>query len=255
MNFESKLEPISVSFTLKDHIYEVLRTSIMQADIYDSEQDLRLDERKLAEQLGISRTPVREALARLAQDGLVEIIPRKGVFIHRKSMQEILNIIITWAALESMAASMAASNASDADIAALRKFAMSHSATAHKAELSEYSDANIKFHQTILELSGCDLLKSTADQLFVHMYAIRKKAIGEGNRASRSVEDHMEIIRSLEKREAERASMLVREHTMRLHDHIKERWTRLVGHAPVEKSHVEKAPVEKAVGVKKSVRI
>ena len=59
-------------------------------DIYNDEEELRLDERQLAEQLGISRTPIREALARLAQDGLVEILPRKGVFIHRKSLDEIL---------------------------------------------------------------------------------------------------------------------------------------------------------------------
>ena len=108
LSFEVDLKPVAINFTLKDHIYEVLRDSILQIDIYDTEQELRLDERKLAEQLGISRTPIREALARLAQDGLVEIIPRKGVFIHRKSLQEILDMIITWAAVESMAAHMAA---------------------------------------------------------------------------------------------------------------------------------------------------
>lgn len=227
MPLEVDLKPVAINFTLKDHIYEVLRDSILQVDIYDSEQELRLDERKLAEQLGISRTPIREALARLAQDGLVEIIPRKGVFIHRKSLQEILDIIITWAALESMAAHIAASQASDADLDALRKFAMSQSATAKKAELGEYSDANIKFHQSILELSGCDQLKTTAEQLFMHMYAVRKRAMGENNRVLRSIQDHMEIIEALEARDPELASRLVREHTMRLHDHVKERWTRL----------------------------
>ena len=227
MPIDVDLKPVSINFTLKDHIYEVLRTSILQIDIYDSEQDMRLDERKLAEQLGISRTPIREALARLAQDGLVDIIPRKGVFIHRKTKQQILDMVITWAALESMAARLAVDNASDADIKALRKFAMSQSETASKAELSEYSDTNIRFHQSILDLSGCELLRTTADDLFAHMYAVRRRALSEGDRASRSVADHMEIIEALEAREAELASQLVREHTMRLHDHIQERWTRL----------------------------
>jgi len=221
------LKPVVINFTLKDHIYEVLRDSIQALDIYDSEQDLRLDERKLADQLGISRTPIREALARLAQDGLVEILPRKGVFIHRKSLKEILEMVVTWAALESMAAHMAAQLASDSDFAALRKFAMTNSETAKKAELGEYSDANIKFHQSILELSGCELLKTTADGLFMHMNAVRRRALGENNRVTRSVADHMEIIEALEARDSELASRLVREHTMRLHDHINERWTRL----------------------------
>ena len=227
MAISVELKPVAINFTLKDHIYEVLRDGILQVDIYGSEEELRLDERKLAEQLGISRTPVREALARLAQDGLVEIVPRRGVFIHRKSLKEILEIVITWAALESMAAHMAAQHASSEALASLRRFAMLHSTDASKAELSAYSDANIKFHQQILELSGCELLKSTADQLFMHMYAVRKRAMGEDDRARRSVEDHMEIIEALEARDAERASRLVRDHTMRLHDHIEQRWTKL----------------------------
>ena len=104
---------------------------------------------------------------------------------------------------------------------------MRHSVSATKAEISEYSDANIKFHQMILELSGSELLLSTASSLLMHMHAVRKRAMGENNRASRSVADHMEIIEALEERDAELASRLVREHTMRLHDHIDDRWRRL----------------------------
>ena len=227
MTLDVKLKPVAINFTLKDHIYEVLRETILDVDIYDIEEDMRLDERQLAEQLGISRTPIREALARLAQDGLVEIVPRKGVFIHRKSLPEILDMIVTWAALESMAAHIATREASDADLKALRKFAMRNSVSVSTAELSEYSDANIKFHQMILELSGSELLRSTADGLLTHMHAVRRRAMGEGDRASRSVADHIEIIEALEARDAELASRRVREHTMRLHDHIEERWTRL----------------------------
>ena len=227
MMLDVKLKPVAINFTLKDHIYDVLRETILDVDIYDADEDMRLDERQLAEQLGISRTPIREALARLAQDGLLEIVPRKGVFIHRKSLSDILDMIVTWAALESMAAHIATRDASDVDLQALRKFAMRNSISAKKAELSEYSDANIKFHQMILELSGSELLRSTADGLLMHMHAVRRRAMVEGDRASRSVADHMEIIEALEARDAELASRLVREHTMRLHDHINERWKRL----------------------------
>ena len=78
MSLTDALSPISESFSLKDHIYGVLREAILKMNIYQPEVDLRLDERKLAEQLAVSRTPIREALARLAQEGLVVIIPRKG---------------------------------------------------------------------------------------------------------------------------------------------------------------------------------
>ena len=170
MAIDVNLQHVSINFTLKDHIYDVLREGILNVDIYEGDEDLRLDERQLAQQLGVSRTPIREALARLAQDGLVEILPRKGVFIHRKSLDEILDMVVTWAALESMAAHIAASVASTSKIRALREFAERHSVTASSAELSEYSDANIKFHQAIFDMSGSPLLKSTTDGLFAVSY-------------------------------------------------------------------------------------
>ena len=222
-----KLRPISESFTLKDHTFNLLRAAILDMDIYGPEADLRLDERKLAESLGISRTPIREALARLAQEDLVQIVPRKGVFVCRKTREEILEMVVTWAALESMAARLATVHATDADLVALRKFAMKHSSDAVRADIEEYSDANIKFHQFILKLSGCALLGETAEGLFIHMRAIRRRAMGESDRAQRSVVDHMEIIEALVARDADLASSRVREHTMRLHAHISKTWARL----------------------------
>ena len=205
MPISSKLKPISVNFTLKEHIYDVLRNAILDTNIYDDDVDLRLDERKISEQLGISRTPLREALARLEQEGFVDIQPRKGVYILRKSLEEVLEMIVTWAALESMAARLATEHATDANLRALRKFAMKHSQHAARAEIEEYSEANIQFHQQILELSKCSLLRTTADGLFQHMHAVRRRAMGEADRATRSV----------------------REHTMRLHDHVRRTWPKL----------------------------
>ncbi len=227
MSIGDKLSPIAEKFTLKDHTFDVLRAAILDMDIYGADTDLRLDERQMAEKLGISRTPIREALARLAQEGLIEIVPRKGVFVQRKSRLEILEMVVTWAALESMAARLATTVATDGELRALRKFAMKHSSDAARADIEEYSDANIKFHQTILQLSGCSLLKKTADGLFTHMQAVRRRAMGESDRARRSVADHMEIIDALLSREADLAARRVRDHTMRLHDHISKTWTRL----------------------------
>ena len=227
MSIGAKLNPIVESFTLKDHTFKVLRAAIIDIDIYSPDVDLRLDERKLAESLGISRTPIREALARLAQEGLVQIVPRKGVFVIRKTREEILEMVVTWAALESMAARLATVHATDADLLALRKFAMKHSGDAKRVDIEEYSEENIRFHQTILELSGCSLLGATAEGLFIHMRAIRRRAMGESDRARMSVVDHMEIIEALLARDADLAACCVREHTMRLHDHISKTWARL----------------------------
>ena len=222
-----KLQPVATSFSLKDHIYPVLKSAIMEMDIYSADANLRLDERQLAEQLQISRTPIREALARLEREGFVEIKPRKGVFVRPKTLPEVLEIVMVWAALESMAARLVTQVASDKDIATLRTLGVKHSSNSKHAEIEEYSAANIKFHQRILMLSGCSLLSETADRLLQHMHAVRRRAMHEKDRVSRSVVDHMAIIEAIENRESELAAMLVRDHTMKLHDHIKNTWQEL----------------------------
>ena len=116
MTQTANFAPVSERFILRDHIYDVIRDAILKMNIYDENTDLRLDERRMAEQLRISRTPIREALARLDQDGFVEILPRKGVYIRRKTLDEILEMIIVWAALESMAARLATECASERDL-------------------------------------------------------------------------------------------------------------------------------------------
>ncbi|SFR18265.1 GntR family transcriptional regulator [Poseidonocella sedimentorum] len=222
-----KLRPIPSSFTLKDHVYDMLRDAITEMDIYAEDADLRIDERSLAEQLGISRTPLREAIARLERDGLLTVVPRKGVYVQRKSLDEILEMIVAWAALESMAARLATARASDAEISNLRKIAGKYSEDGAGTRISEYSEDNIRFHQRILEISKCALLKEMADGLFLHMHAVRLRAMGEGDRVRRSVVDHEEIIDALERRDPEDAANRVREHTMKLHEHVRRTWTRL----------------------------
>ena len=88
------------------------------------------------------------------------------------------------------------------------------------AKLDEYSEANIEFHQTIIRLSRNQVLIDMAENLFAHMRMIRRKTIGEKDRADRSIRDHINIIEALEARDTERAEQLVRDHALGLADHV-----------------------------------
>ena len=221
------VRPIEDDFSLKNRIYASLREAITSMNIYDEEAQLRLDERELSEKLAISRTPIREALARLEQEGLVRIVPRKGVYIVRKTKAEILEMITVWAALESMAARLIIEQASDEELASLRKLFATFQDGQLQAKIDEYSDTNVEFHQTLLKLSRCQLLQDMADQLFIHLRSIRARTIAEGERAKRSIIDHLHIIEALEARDTELAERLVREHTLNLGKHIEETVTYL----------------------------
>jgi DNA-binding GntR family transcriptional regulator len=216
-----KLRRVETSLGLKDKVYGALKSAVTAMDLYSGNEAPKLDERRLAENLGVSRTPVREALSRLAQEGLVEMIPRRGTFVVRKNKQEILEIISVWAALESMAARLATQVATDEEIGRLRRlFVTFEGATGPQARIDEYSDTNIQFHQRIIALSKSELLKKMADSLFVHMRAIRAQTITERDRADRSIIDHLHIIEAIEARDTELAERLVREHSFGLAEHI-----------------------------------
>src|SRR6266852_8251267 len=208
--------------TFAKEAYAALKRAICAMDIYDHAQEIRLDERRLSEGLGVSRTPIREAMTLLEQEGFVRTRPRRGIFVVRKTKREIVEMITVMAALESMAARLAAERAADADIAGLHRLMDSFRDGSNSERLADYSEANIAFHQAIIRMSGCFLLAEMTENLFIHMLAIRKITIHQDNRAARSITDHMRIIEALERRDPERAERLAREHTLGLAAHVEQ---------------------------------
>ncbi len=231
---EASLRPTSIldvprldtQSTFRDLAYTALKRAITAMDIYDHAQEIRLDERRLSEGLGVSRTPIREAMTLLEQEGFVRTRPRRGIFVVRKTKREIVEMITVMASLESMAARLAAERAADADIADLRRlmaeFRPGSNGASDGERLAEYSDANIAFHQAIIKMSGCALLAEMTENLFIHMRAIRKITIHQDNRAARSIVDHVAIIEALERRDPELAERLAREHTLGLAAHVEQ---------------------------------
>jgi DNA-binding GntR family transcriptional regulator len=214
------IEPIDTSFSFKNKAYAALKNVIVSMDVYRDRQDIRLDERQLAQDFGVSRTPVREAMAQLEREGFVRSVPRRGIYVVRKTRIEVIEMITAWAALESMAARLITEHASKEDIAALRKMFATFEDGALRAHLDEYSEANIEFHQSIIRMSGNSVLISLAENLFTHMRMIRRKTIAEKDRVERSIRDHMNIIEALEARDTARAEELVRDHALGLAEHV-----------------------------------
>ncbi len=213
------LHPLDLNSGLRRLAADAIRKAIADMDIYNDATELRLDERRLGQDLGVSRTPIREALSHLEQEGLVRTVPRRGVFVVRKSKAEVVEMVTVWAALESLAARLAAERAPDAEIAALRTLFDGHQ-NDPAAHLHEYSQANMAFHRAILRMGGVALMTELTDTLFIHMRAVRAVTMGQDNRACRGMAEHMAIIDALERRDANLAARLVREHTLGLAAHI-----------------------------------
>ena len=211
------IKRIAPEVSFKTKVYGILKQAVIGMDIYVTATQSWLDERQLSEKLGVSRTPVREAIAMLEQEGFVRSVPRKGIMVLKKTKREVIGMIEAWAALESMAARLLAARITESEIVTLRGIFVSFTETRTPQEnLSEYSAANITFHQTLIRLSGSQILVDLTDNLLLHVRGIRQLTIGRDDRASRSIRDHLAIIEALERHDADLAERLSREHTLAL---------------------------------------
>lgn len=204
----------------KERAYDALRTAIATTDVYGSKGSLRLDERELAKRFGVSRTPLREALGQLEMEGVIEIVPWRGNFVVRKSKAEILEILMVWAALESMAARILAETASESAIRELNNLANPQLTSAACRSMSERLTVDFEFHRTLIEHSGQALIATVAEGLFFHLRAVLSLAETELETLERHCGEYTRIVAAIARRDADTAARLVRDHTLNLRHHI-----------------------------------
>lgn len=212
---------IAPETSFKTKAYDALKEAILKMDIYATPDPVMLDERALSERLGVSRTPIREAIAMLEQDGFVKTVPRRGIVVVRKSKSEVVDMIRAWAALESMAARLITTTARKKDISALRdvfkEFGKDRRPQDH---VEEYSRANIVFHQAVLALSESQVLVDMTNDILLHVRGYRQLTIGREERLAKSLGEHLAIISALEERDTELAEKLSRDHTLGLASYV-----------------------------------
>lgn len=212
---------IAPETSFKNKAYEALKDAILKMDIYTTPEPVMLDERALSERLGVSRTPIREAIAMLEQDGLVKTVPRRGIVVVRRTKNEIVDMIRAWAALESMAARLITTTARKRDISALRDFFTDFGNDRRPQDhVEEYSRANIAFHQALISLSESQVLVDMTNDILLHVRGYRQLTIGREERLATSLPEHMAIISALEERNTELAEKLARDHTLGLATYV-----------------------------------
>ena len=207
---------IAPESSFKNKAYDALKEAILKMDIYSTPEPVMLDERALSERLGVSRTPIREAIAMLEQDGFVKTVPRRGIMVVRRTKSEIVDMIRAWAALESMAARLITTTARKKDITALRDFFKDFGKDRLPEDhVEEYSKANIAFHQALISLSESPVLVDLTNDL-LHVRGYRQLTIGRKDRTATSLPEHLAMIEALEARDTELAEKRARDHTLGL---------------------------------------
>ena len=172
----------------------------------------RLDETELSSFYGVSRTPVREALQRLAESGLAEHLPRRGTFVRSPSLSQLVEMFEVMAELECMAIRLAARRATADDIDALEKDNETCRAAVAANDTKKYYEVNARLHGRIYQMSGNGFLASEARRLHDRLRPFRRLQLRVRGRREESMAEHDIILAALRDGDADRAMETMKKH-------------------------------------------
>ena len=195
---------------LRDVVFNTLRDAILTGKLVPGE---RLMENQLAEKLGVSRTPVREALRMLELENLVELVPRKGAQVLDMSEKDITNILEVRSALEGLATSLACKKMSKEDLQQLKSMEADFEKAVADNDVEHFVDIDEDFHDLIFAATENDKLINIFRNLRIQLYRYRM-AQAKNNETSMStiVAHHRSIIRAIENHDAEEGASIAQGH-------------------------------------------
>ena len=193
---------------LRDVVFETLRDAIIQGQLRPGE---RLMEIQLAEEMGVSRTPVREALRKLELEGLIVMIPRKGAYVAGISVKDIVDVFEVRAALESLAAGLAAERITEQELEELER-ALVQISEASSSNLDAVVLTDTNFHEIIYRASRNQRLTQLITNLQEQIQRFRTTSLAQPGRTKTAIEEHRKIVEAISERNVELAQALAREH-------------------------------------------
>lgn len=197
------------NLTLWQRVYDYLREEILAEHLRPGTE---LQEVALSVQLGVSRGPIREAIGRLASEGLVTVRPRRGAVVRSLSKAEFRELYQVREALEMMAVQLAVPRLRDEDLDALEALIDRMEAHAKANEVAEFFEANVEFHGRLIEASGNGKLQELYRQLLGQLGRYRLRSVMLRGNLERSVTEHAAILRAARRGDAARAAHLMAEH-------------------------------------------
>ncbi len=198
-------------YSLRGRVYEQLRADILNG-IYGEHEELK--EATLGEKMGVSRTPVREALRQLELEGLVEIIPNKGARvtgITRKDFDDIYQIRYL---LEGLSARWATEHVTQEQLEKMEEVLYLTEFHAGKGNYAQVYELDSQFHELMYEASGSKMLNHILSDFHMYVTRLRKTSLASKNRSKYSTQEHRAILEAIKERDADKAEECA-------HDHIK----------------------------------
>jgi len=194
--------------SLKDQVYEYIR---LQMKIGTLKPGDSIDMNAFSQRLGVSKTPLRDALIRLEMEGFVRILPRRGVIVNELTIQDIKDYYQILGALESTAVIAAAPHLKETAVRKMAKLNQGMQVALGRDDFNAYYEKNLRFHDIFLILSGNKQLRDTADVLKKRLYDFPRQAGYVREWEEHSIQEHKELIRLIAVRKFLEAANFIRD--------------------------------------------
>ena len=190
---------------LRDVVFENLRTAILEGDLKAGQ---RLMEVQLAEQLGVSRTPIREAIRKLELEGLVVMLPRKGAYVANISFKDLIDVLEIRSSLEGLAASLAAERRRDEDIDELEKVAKEFEKSVRETDIDNVLKKDVEFHEKVFLMANNKKLYQLITSLWEQVHRFRRTYVSDYEASLSLVDEHNRILQAIKNDDCELAKKM-----------------------------------------------
>ena len=206
--------------SLRGKVFQSIRDDILKGK-YEENEELR--ESTLGKELGVSRTPVREALRQLELEGLVKIIPNKGAYVTGITGKDVSDIYVIRSLLEGLCARWATEHITEEQIDKLEEIILLsvYHVNKKKELASQVTKLDGEFHEVLYEASNSRILEHVLSDFHNYVQSARKMSVTKQDRAEKSIAEHKEILQAIKEKDADRAEKLANEHIMNVMKNLK----------------------------------
>lgn len=193
-----------------------IRDGILKGEYKENEE---LRESTIGKKLGVSRTPVREALRQLELEGLVKIVPNKGAYVTGITGKDVKDIYLVRSLLEGLCARWATEHITEEQIEKLEEIVLLsefHANKNQKEKSGQVVELDGKFHEVLYEASNSRILEHVLSDFHKYVQMARQASVTREHRAEKSIKEHKEILEAIKQKDADKAEQLANEHILKV---------------------------------------
>ena len=208
---------VTDKYSLRGRVFNKLREDILSGKYQDHEE---LKEVAIGEELGVSRTPVREAFRQLELEGLIQIVPNKGAYVTGITAKEVKDIYMIRSSLEGMCARLATENITEEQLEELEENVYLASFHASKGHMEQMTELDNRFHHILYEACDSKMLEKLLQDFHQYVMRIRKKTLSTKERGIASNEEHRQIMEAIKAKNPDEAQRLANMHMNNAYDNM-----------------------------------